>query len=55
LEYTLAQVQGFVAASVRLEAARDAQLLSLIAVGNRADAQHLSTTLEQLNAHARQP
>jgi hypothetical protein len=55
LDYTLAQLQGFSAAAARREALRDAQWLSLIAIGSRADGQHLNTTLEQLNAHARQP
>lgn len=48
LDYTLAQLQGFSAAAARREALRDAQLLSLIAIGSRADAQHLDKTLQRL-------
>ena len=48
LDYTLAQLQGFSAAAARREALRDAQLLSLIAIGSRADAKHLDKTLQRL-------
>lgn len=52
LNYTLAQVKGFALAIDRLEGARDAQLLSLIAVGSRGDAKNLDQTLERLSAAA---
>jgi hypothetical protein len=48
LDYTLAQLKGFAAASVRLDSARDAQLLSLIAIGSRGDSKNLDQTLERL-------
>lgn len=48
LDYTLAQLQGFSAAAAHCQALRDAQLLSLIAIGSRADAQHLDKTLQRL-------
>jgi len=48
LDYTLAQLKGFAAASVRLDAARDAQLLSLIAIGSRGDSKNLDQTLDRL-------
>lgn len=48
LGYTLAQVRGFLDASARAEAARDARLLSLIAIGTRGDARNLERTLDQL-------
>ena len=47
LDYTLAQVRGFAAATVREDAARDARLLSLIAIGARGDSHHLDQTLDQ--------
>ncbi|MDB0524967.1 hypothetical protein LBW55_25460 [Ralstonia solanacearum] len=47
LGYTLAQVRGFLDASARAEAARDARLLSLIAIGTRGDARNLERTLDQ--------
>ncbi len=57
LGYTLAQVRGFLDASARVEAARDARLLSLIAIGTRGEARNLERTLDQLtdkaNSHAR--
>jgi hypothetical protein len=52
LDYTLAQLKGFAAASVRLDSARDAQLLSLIAIGSRGDAKNLDQTLERLSTAA---
>ncbi|MDB0529787.1 hypothetical protein LBW56_24270 [Ralstonia solanacearum] len=48
LGYTLAQVRAFLDASARAEAARDARLLSLIAIGTRGDARNLERTLDQL-------
>ena len=52
LDYTLAQVRGFVAATARSDAARDARLLSLIAIGTRGDGRHLDQTLDRLTDHA---
>jgi hypothetical protein len=52
LDYTLAQVRGFVAATARTDAARDARLLSLVAIGTRGDARHLDHTLDRLTDHA---
>lgn len=52
LDYTLAQVRGFVAATARTDAARDARLLSVIAIGTRGDARHLDQTLDRLTDHA---
>ncbi|MGA4335660.1 hypothetical protein ACI2TO_08200 [Ralstonia nicotianae] len=56
LGYTLTQVRGFLDAAVRADAARDARLLSLIAIGSRGDARNLERTLDQLtdkaNSHA---
>ena len=52
LDYTLAQVRGFSAAAVRADAARDANLLSLIAIGARGDSRHLDQTLDRLQDHA---
>jgi len=52
LDYTLAQVRGFVAATARSDAARDARLLSLVAIGTRGDARHLDQTLDRLQDHA---
>ncbi|ODU09033.1 MAG: hypothetical protein ABS84_10005 [Rubrivivax sp. SCN 71-131] len=52
LDYTLAQVRGFAAATVREDAARDARLLSLIAIGARGDARHLDQTLDRLTDQA---
>lgn len=48
LGYTLAQVRCFMAATTRIDAARDARLLSLIAIGTRSDARHLDQTLDRL-------
>jgi len=48
LDYTLAQLKGFAAASARLDSARDAQLLTLIAIGSRGDSKNLDQTLERL-------
>ena len=52
LDYTLAQVSGFAAATVREDAARDARLLSLIAIGARGDSRHLDQTLDRLQDRA---
>jgi hypothetical protein len=40
------------AATAREDAARDARLLSLIAIGARGDARHLDQTLDRLQDHA---
>ncbi|ENZ78277.1 hypothetical protein OR214_01691 [Ralstonia pickettii OR214] len=52
LDYTLAQVRGFAAATAREDVARDARLLSLIAIGARGDARHIDQTLDRLQDHA---
>ncbi|MET2531013.1 hypothetical protein [Ralstonia pseudosolanacearum] len=52
LGYTLAQVRGFLDVTVRADAARDARLLSMIAIGTRGDARNLERTLDQLNDKA---
>ena len=52
LDYPLAQVRGFTAATAREDAARDVRLLSLIAIGARSDARHLDQTLDRLQDHA---
>jgi hypothetical protein len=52
LDYTVAQVRGFVAAIARTDAARDARWLSLMAIGTRGDARQLDATLDRLKAHA---
>ena len=52
LDYTLAQVRGFTAAISRVDAAREARLLSLIAIGTRGDSRHLDQTLDRLQNHA---
>jgi hypothetical protein len=44
----LAQLRGFLAAAERSDAARDARLLSLIAIGTRGDARNLDQTLDRL-------
>lgn len=40
------------AATARCDAARDARLLSLIAIGTRGDGRHLDQTLDRLTDHA---
>ena len=50
LDYTLAQMLGFAGAIQRGVAARDAQLLSLIAIGSRGDVKNLDQTLERLTS-----
>lgn len=52
LDYTLGQLRAFMAATGRNEAARDARLLSLVAIGSRGDARHLDQTLDRLIEHA---
>lgn len=52
LGYTLAQLRGFMAATIRSDAARDARLLSLLAIGTRGDARQLDRTLDRLTDHA---
>ena len=52
LDYTLGQVRGFLDATARLEAARDARLLSLIAIGSRGDSRHMDRILERLSERA---
>ncbi|QTN30532.1 hypothetical protein HZ993_07370 [Rhodoferax sp. AJA081-3] len=54
LDYTLAQTRGFLDAINRQEAAFEARLLSLIAVGTRGDAKNLDQTLDRLIEHANQ-
>ncbi|WP_223871679.1 hypothetical protein [Candidatus Dactylopiibacterium carminicum] len=45
-------MRGFSAATVREDAARDARLLSLIAIGTRGDARHIDQTLDRLTDQA---
>jgi hypothetical protein len=45
-------LKGFSAASVRVDSARDAQLLSLIAIGSRGDSKNLDQTLDRLTSAA---
>lgn len=52
MNYTLAQVRGFMAATARVDAARDARWLSLLAIGTRGDARQLDATLDRLKDHA---
>lgn len=52
MDYTLAQVRGFIAATSRSDAARDARLLSLLAIGTRGDARQLEKTLDRLSNRA---
>jgi hypothetical protein len=53
LGYTLAQLRGFMASTIRTDAARDARLLSLLAIGTRGDPRQLDKTLDRLNDQAR--
>jgi hypothetical protein len=48
MDYTLAQMRGFLAACARREAAADARLISLIVLGSRGDARELEKTLDRL-------
>jgi len=41
-------VRGFLAAAERVDAAHDARLLSLIAIGTRGDARHLDQSIDKL-------
>jgi hypothetical protein len=50
MDYTLAQVRGFLAACVRREAAADTRLLSLIVLGSRGESRQLEQTLDKLIA-----
>ena len=52
LDYTVAQVRGFMAATTRSDAARDARWLSLLAIGTRGDSRQLDATLDRLKDHA---
>jgi len=55
LDYTLLQVRGFLAAIDRHEAAGDARLLSLIAIGTRSEPKYLERTLDRLAVEASKP
>lgn len=46
--YTLTQVRGFLRAVAQQEAAHDARLLSLIAIGTRGDPENLERTRNKL-------
>nr|WP_236589908.1 hypothetical protein [Ramlibacter aurantiacus] len=48
LGYTLGQFRGFLAACERSDAARDARLLSLLAIGTRGEARNLDQALDRL-------
>jgi type II secretory pathway component PulF len=50
----LGQTRGFLDAINRQEAAFEARLLSLIAVGTRGDAKNLDQALDRLIEHANQ-
>lgn len=52
MDYTLAQLRGFAAAAARSDAARDARLLTLIAIGARGDGKHLDQTLDRLTGRS---
>jgi len=45
----LAQLRGFLQASIRQDAERDARRLSLMALATRGDARQLDKTLDRLN------
>ena len=45
-------MRGFAAATARQDAARDARLLTLIAIGARGDTRHLDQTLDRLTDQA---
>jgi hypothetical protein len=45
-------LRGFMAATTRSDATRDARLLSLIAIGSRGDTRQLDKTLDRLTDHA---
>jgi hypothetical protein len=48
-------VRGFLEATARHEAAQDARLLSMIAIGSRGDTRHLDRTLDRLEERAHRP
>lgn len=48
LDYTLGQFRGFLAACERSDAARDARLLSLLAIGTRGEPRNLDQALDRL-------
>ena len=48
LDYTLAQLRGFMEATNRQDAAKVGRLLSLIAIGTRGDGRRLDQTLDRL-------
>ena len=50
--YTLGQVRGFLGAIERVEAAEEARLLSVIAIGTRGDSRQLDKTLDRLTDRA---
>lgn len=52
LDYTLGQVRGFLDAVARTEAAEEARLLSVIAIGTRGDSRQLDKTLDRLTDRA---
>jgi hypothetical protein len=45
-------VQAFIEATARIDVERDAQLLSLIAIGTRGDGRQLDKTLDRLTEQA---
>lgn len=55
LDYTLAQVRAFLGAIKRSDAARDARLLAVIAIGTRGDGGQLDQTLDRLTDTAQPP
>jgi hypothetical protein len=50
--YNLCQVRGFLEATAREEAARDARRLSLLAIGTRGDARQVDCMLDRLTEQA---
>jgi hypothetical protein len=48
----LGQVRGFLDAVARTEAAEEARLLSVIAIGTRSDSRQLDQTLDRLSDRA---
>jgi len=52
LGYTLAQLRAFLGAVERAEAAEEARLLSVIAIGTRGDSRQLDKTLDRLTDRA---
>jgi hypothetical protein len=47
-------VRGFLGATDRSDAVRDARLLSLVAIGTRGDARNLDQALDRLTDRAQQ-